>query len=440
MEDLRAGAAKACITPPENMMPGKSFMPFDFGAVYRDLYVRALVLDNGANRIAMIAYDAADMGRSADLRKALGDAYGFAGKELLFAATHTHEAPLFASDHEALAADTKKLGWVLKYGDFVIRQTVAAVGQALSKLRAARFGFGAGNSHINVCRDQLFEDGCWGQGADFEGPSDKTLAVLKIVDADGGIIAAMLNYAVHGTSCFMKMDRERSNYLISGDIPGMVSAYLEERYKKDGAVFLWTSGAAANQNPIFFCGYMKHNHDKTHGLGFDMGYGAWELCEHAAETQAIDAIRIMEQIAGLKRHMHIAIVERSVALPGQNIVRKDIRGGGDAIFPAANPADIEIQDAEPVELKLKLAVLDDIAFLGMNAELVSEIGMRLKEKAPLKNLVIVTHAGERIGYLPDRLGYDRRTFAFYASRVKGGCAEDLMTPVVMDMFDARFRE
>ena len=68
--------------------------------------------------------------------------------------------------------------------------------------------------------------------------------------------------------------------MIAGDLPGMISGYLEERYQADGAVFLWTSGAAANQNPIFFSRYQRYEHDKTHGLSYSIGYGVWTLCRH----------------------------------------------------------------------------------------------------------------------------------------------------------------
>lgn len=419
------------------MLPGKYFMPYDFGGVYQDLYVRVLILNNGEDQLAVITYDAADMGRTADISKALVDAYGFSPTEILFAATHSHEAPLFYDQHEALANDPGKKAWVVKYGDFVLAQTVKAVGQALETLRPARYGFNTGNSYINVCRDQLFEDGTWGHGVNFEGPSDKTLAILQVVDTEGKIIAALLNYAVHGTVCFKKMDPEEKNYLISGDIPGMMSAYLEERYKQDRSVFLWTSGAAANQNPIVTGILLKFNHDKSHEEGFDLGYSAWSLCENLAEVHALDAIRIINATNQWKEQFQLTIAERTIPLPGQRVVQTGNENG--MLIPGSRSMDIRILDADPVDLKLKLIIFDDIAFLSMNAELVCEIGLRLKEKFPIKNLVIITHAGERIGYLPDKWGYEHRTFAFYTSRVKDGCTEEFLTPTVLEMFEARLK-
>lgn len=431
MGKLKAGAAKACITPLPETLPAQFFMPIEFEGVYRDLYVRVLVLDNGEEKTAMITYDAADMSRTEDMSRALMEAYGFKKENLCYAATHSHEAPSFDNTHEGIKHDPVRLKWVMGYGDYIIAQTVKAAGEALKKLKPAKYCFLTGESCVNVCRDELFEDGHWGQGMDFTGPSDKTLAVLQVQDLEGNVIAGLINYCVHGTCCYQGRDKENEKFLIAGDLPGMVSIYLEERYKEDGAVFLWTSGAAGNQNPIFFCQYLKYNHDKTH-TSCPVGYQAWNLCEALAQRHAVDAIRVMEQMTGFKEEIgRICTMEETVVLPGQRLVRAD--GTSGMIIPGDSSVELTIEDGEPQELRLKLMIIDDIAFLSMNAELVTEIGLRLKEQVPYKKFVIVTHAGERIGYLPDKSGYDRRTFAFYASKVKDGVAEERMTPVILNM-------
>jgi hypothetical protein len=58
-------------------------------------------------------------------------------------------------------------------------------------MQPARFGFGTGSSWLNVNRDAVDPaTRKWTQAPDLQGPSDKTVAVLKFESLSGRPIAA----------------------------------------------------------------------------------------------------------------------------------------------------------------------------------------------------------------------------------------------------------
>ena len=75
-----------------------------------------------------------------------------------------------------------------------------------------------------------------------EGPSDKTVAVVKFTTPSGEPIAAYVNYAMHPVNGYLVG-------ITSADFPGAACRYVEQAFD-DRMVMVWTQGASGDQNPL----------------------------------------------------------------------------------------------------------------------------------------------------------------------------------------------
>ncbi len=182
-------------------------MPKTYDGILDHLYSRAIVLDNGNASAALITVDAGAMpdavwkGVSEAGRKDLG----IPAKNVLLTATHTHSVPG-------------------QQGPDYTQKIVESVRLAKQRLAPARVGYGTGVSYINVNRNIIDpKTRRWWEGPNYDGPSDKTVAVIKFESLTGEPIAVYYNYAMHAVTVG-QLD------LVSGDAPGTTSKYIEDSF------------------------------------------------------------------------------------------------------------------------------------------------------------------------------------------------------------------
>lgn len=418
---MKAGASKVDITPSGDKLPGI------FTGILDPIHVRAIVLENGAQRAALVTVDAGAIPNEIWQRlttKAEAE-LGIPANQVILTATHTHSVPF---------------GWSVGYEE----QLYQAVEEAAAALQPAKMASGAGVSYINVNRNIIDPaTGRWWEGPNYQGPSDKTVAVLSFQSLDGAPIAVYYNYAVHPVITG-NLD------LISGDIPGAASGYIEESLGED-AVAVFSYGAAGDQNPIFFqqtydlreiriADFAARGEDISNamppgGQGMDRSNPKVAmLMEQQKQMNATLGQMLGEEVlhvlrSGLARPVTQASIsgaQMAVSCPGRNRLDKG-RAGSAGVY----------EDADSVPMKLSLLRIGDTVIGGIDAEIFTMIAQRFKAESPIKNSIVatLTNGMSRSGYIPNDAAFAQNTFEVVSSRVKPGCAETAIVNGFLDLIE-----
>ncbi|WP_129778433.1 neutral/alkaline non-lysosomal ceramidase N-terminal domain-containing protein [Peristeroidobacter soli] len=416
---LSVGAARADITPSEKALPK------GYEGINDPIFIRAIVVDDGATRAALVTVDAGGLPTDVytQVSQQAERELRIPASHVLLTATHTHSVPFGIARELA-------------------PRIVAAISQAAGRLQPARIAYGTGVSYINVNRNIIDpKTHRWWEGPNYEGVSDKTVAVLDFEALDGRPIAVYYNYAVHAV-LNGQLDQ------ISGDIPGAASRYIEDSLD-DQAVAVWSTGAAGDQNPIYF----QQTYDlrdiriKEHATrGIDIsnamppgGQGLnkrdprvaklmkqqRQMANSMGQMLGEEVLHVMR--ANAERPMteaRIAGAQKSVSCPGRK--RTDT---GRAGFAGT------YVDADPIPIQLSLVRLGDIAIAGVNAEVFNTIAQRLKSESPLKHTMMatLTNGAAPSGYIPNDAAFGYNTFEVVSSKLKPGCAETAIVDGLLDL-------
>jgi hypothetical protein len=421
---LRVGAARVDITPAGDALTGI------YEGILDRLYSRAIVIDNGATRAALVSLDAGAIPTPLwqTVTGRVQAELGIPAGNVFMTATHTHSAPRQG------AAD---------YADRIVE----SVRLARDRIVPARVGYGEGESYINVNRNIIDpETRTWWEGANYDGPSDKTVAVIAFETLDGEPIAVYYNYAMHAVAAG-QLD------LVSGDAPGTASRYIEDSFD-DRIVALWSSGAAGDQNPLYYqqtydlreiriAEYAGRGIDISNsmppgGQGLDRQDPAVmklmdqqkQMIQSMGQFLGEEVKRVMRGMSRLDSAVQIDARQRVVRCPGR--VRTD---SGRAGAPGS------YEPGDPVDIRLGLLRLGDIAIGAVDAEVFNLVAQRLKRESPVARTMMatLTNGSARSGYIPNDAAYGMYTFEVLSSRLDPGCAESAIVDGILDLIDESTR-
>ncbi|HUU28695.1 MAG TPA: neutral/alkaline non-lysosomal ceramidase N-terminal domain-containing protein [archaeon] len=407
---LLAGAARVNITPAKSIkMAGYGSRKEGFKGVHDSLFARAIVVDDGQTRGAIVAVDVVMIPPKMlqNVAPRLEREAGIKPDLLLLMAIHTHGGPAlpYPDDHprqsrpdtEYKAPEPAQLAYVSTLEDKIVAMTK----QAAAALQPAQVGYGEGRANVNMNRRAERAEGGYWLGLNPDGPSDKTVAVVKFTTLQGEPIAILFNYGVHGTVLGSK------NYLITGDLPGVASQFVEKKYG-DRFPVLFTSGAAGDQSPLYDVEVFDNFIGSLGSLAHILGREVYRVAEN-------------EIIPDHGARVYGA--QKTVSCPGKKLV------GG---FSHA-PEGPRYEDTDPVEIRLSVLAVNHIIFAGVSGEVFCRIALRLKEESPYRYTMMLTHCNGRCGYIPDDDAYDKPSYEIQASRFKKGCAENAIVNGILEL-------
>lgn len=281
-QELKVGAAMRIITP-DPLLPvsGGIGTPNPTAVKQGELFARAMVLEKGNLRIAIVSVD--NLGWPA----ALGDRSralikGISPENVLIGATHTHSAP----DAYGFPDENGNTGADLDYLQWCVEQIADAVNEATSNLEPADLKIAVGEAEgqiaYNYYAPQLYDPRC-----------GVIQAVGKQEKKKGGAIVTLVNYAIHPEVIGSKRG------ILSPDMCGPLYERIEE---KTGGVALFMNSA---QGGMVTADNRRENGEEA---------ADYEECIRIGELLADEALRIVNT-AEVQKNPDIYCGSKEIAFP-----------------------------------------------------------------------------------------------------------------------------
>ncbi len=401
---VRAGAAQVRITPSEPQPLAGYFRPRLSTGVHDDLWAKALVLDDGARRYALVACDVIEAPAAVveKARMLVQEQSGIPAEHVFISATHTHTAPDVAG----------------AFAEWLPGRIAAAVSAAAQAMQPARFAAAAGSEPSLVFNRRFFmTDGTvgWNPGklnpriVRPAGPVDPRVSVVTVDSDSGAPIATLVNYALH-------LDTVGGTEF-SADYPYTLSRLVSGA--RGGGITIFTIGCAGNVNHIDVSDARpQKGHEEAARIGTVLA-GQVIRTLAALEPAGRPRLRMARTVLSLPVTPHKPEeVEWSRAIAarwdqGDKLPFLDI-------VKARRILDLESRHNAPCRAEVQvIAAADNIAWVGLPGEIFVELGLDIQRASPFRHTIVVSLANGSLGYFPDQKAWKEGNYEVVTAR----CAE-----------------
>ena len=405
--EFRAAAIKADITPdtPQWLL---GYGPRKSTGVLDRIHHRVLALDDGRTQFYLVSSDLCLFSPAIydEVASELKQRMGIEPAQFWWSVTHTHSAPEVGPRgvYDALLKGRSNHEWDREYTQHVKSTLIDAVLQARSKLEPARLQTGTGMSAANLNRRAKDVDGKVSLGLNPDGPADRQIGLIRVDRPDGSPIALVANYAIHGTVLSGKSE------LISGDAPGVVAAYVEEKL---GAPMLFVNGAAGDAAPI----YSVYPDPKS---------------GHLSQFRVLLGDRILQANARMRKGTGDVSIQADATF-----VETPLKNGLEWPEELAAYSRVTAEGTTMVRLPVRFLRIKDAVLWAAPVELFSEIAVNIRNRSPFANTFYFGYTNGWFGYLPTASGFEEGGYEPATSVFTKAVEADLTRHVLTFLSGAR---
>ena len=369
---LRVGLGEADITPTWPVQ-----LPYGADSKTSESYgktkVKALLLEASGKTFLILGYDLIGIGKkeSEYIKERVSNEYKINKRNIIVSATHNHSYPRVS----------KK-----KIRNFVTDKSIEAVKDATKNIFSGKIGISKKNVQKNISLNR----------AELNGEANSRLYVIKIEDQEGNLRGVHYNFGVHPT-IFTEWGSTQGK--VGPEWPGYVNMYVRMRKKLDLAYRKYEE---------------KGNHDVEPWIMFSQGAAGDQEPRRAG-------LRILGE-----REARSKVFAEKLAWEVIDLLEQTETTSSVSLKMRSKTIDLRRDGGEEYRTLLQSLSINNSLIATIPGELNVGLARDFIQESPFQNNLLVTIAGDYIGYIVqdhlvrERVTYQAKSVGFephYAERI-----------------------
>ncbi|MCD8347860.1 MAG: hypothetical protein LUD16_07930 [Lachnospiraceae bacterium] len=456
MGGLQAGAGKRVIAVPQDYLAVENF-----GMIHDPIHARAVAIrqEKAESTVILVSLEITSMpGEETEaIRTLIAGKTGVREENIWVCVTHSFSSPHLLPDH--FFQSEAELALKNEYREALQSAAVGAAADAVEHMQSATLAVGAGDCGIVASRDIETADGWW-VGTNGDGPTNRTVTVLRFNDLAGQPIALISHFAIQ-SSVMDQSELSDGKKPVTSDIAGNACRKVEEE-SGESLVCLFLIGAAADQAPIEKA--VNETFENGEKIHTDLHEEGFAICERLSEKLKKRICEIAHE-AGQSQTRTNSLQENVLcSQKAQSQCRKNEADGcsekaesceenpdemtepvikvtSASLMVPAKHMNRDLHSLRPTrhavyepdgesETTIEAIRIGDLALLGVKPELTCKTAASIAEQSGFGTTLICTLVNGASKYMADESAYDRSCYEAQNSPFGRGAAELLAAKAV----------